>query len=442
MKITAVHIQNVQRIKDVRITPDADRSFILLGGKNAQGKTSILRALEAAVGGKRALSADPVRHGAEEGRIFVELDGGELTIERVIQPDGDSTLEVRDRLGGVKAPQDLLNKMLGSRLLDPLGFLQLAAKDQRAQLMKMIEGADRIVDLDQRKERAFSKRTEVGRDLKSAEGELARLGPAVEVGKPIDVAAIAAEKSKFAEQQRAGDGAGNVKALASKERATWQQRVEKTKATIADLERQLAAEREGLEADVRELAARAKAEEVATEKLAAAAAEWGSTAARRAEIDADLAKADSHNRTVIEAEQRQKRRSETAANVASLTEEVAKITKVLETIEVRKAEILGAAKLPVEGLSVDDQGVTLNGVPFAQASGAERHRVAIGLAIHGASGLDDVFVRDGALLDEESLQLVVDQAEQAGKRVWIERVSDRDPGVIVIHDGQVLGQKP
>jgi hypothetical protein len=49
-----------------------------------------------------------------------------------------------------------------------------------------------------------------------------------------------------------------------------------------------------------------------------------------------------------------------------------------------------------------------------------------------------VWVRDAALLDEESLELVATQAAAAEKRVWLERVGARDPGVIVIHDGEVV----
>jgi hypothetical protein len=52
-------------------------------------------------------------------------------------------------------------------------------------------------------------------------------------------------------------------------------------------------------------------------------------------------------------------------------------------------------------------------------------------------GLDDVWIRDGALLDDDSLQLLAEEADKAGKRCWVERVGDRDPGAIVIQDGRV-----
>src|SRR6185312_5871873 len=126
-------------------------------------------ALTAAFGGAKQLAVDPVRHGADEATIYVELDGGKLTIERSIAPNGKSSIEVRDELGAVRGPQAMLDKLVGARFLDPLAFLALPAKEQRAQLMKLIDGADRIAGLDEKRERAFSRRTEVGRDRTKAD---------------------------------------------------------------------------------------------------------------------------------------------------------------------------------------------------------------------------------------------------------------------------------
>lgn len=437
MRITAVHVRDFKRIHDIKITPPADRALLFIGGKNAQGKSSIIDALTAAFGGKRQQPADPVRHGAESAEVAVELDNG-LTIKRVIDADGESSLEVRDSMGVVRSPQAVLDKLVSGRFLDPLAFLALPAKEQRAQLMKMIEGADRIAGLNENRARAFDKRTEVGRDKTKAQGELARLKAIkVEAGTPIDVAALTAEKAKFAELQREGDGLGNAKALRSQEATSAQLRVDKTKATIADLENKLRIERELLERDERELAAALKAEGEARCKLANAADAWAKSAARRAEIDEQIAKADAHNRAVFEADAHAKRLAEAAGTTDKLSKEYEELTKVIETIDGRKAEILGAAKLPVEGLSVDDEGITLAGVPFLQASAAERLRVALALAIAASPQLDDVWIRDGALCDEDTLAAIAKHAAEAKKRVWIERVGTADPGAIVIHDGKV-----
>jgi sulfur carrier protein ThiS len=140
----------------------------------------------------------------------------------------------------------------------------------------------------------------------------------------------------------------------------------------------------------------------------------------------------------VRGEANAKRRDQVVADVAKLKEDHAACTKAIATVDQRKAEILAAAKLPVEGLAIDDNGITLAGVPFAQASASERLRVALALAIAGSPGLGDVWIRDAALLDDDALELVAKHAAAAGKRVWLERVGTKDPGVIVIKDGEVV----
>jgi DNA repair exonuclease SbcCD ATPase subunit len=439
--ISAVAVRDFKRIKDIAIKPDADRSIILIGGRNAQGKSSLLDALTVAIGGKKMQPADPVRHGAKDAEIMVELDGGELTVRRRIQPDGESVLEVRDRLGAGKAPQTVLDTLIAGRVLDPLQFLSLPAKEQRAQLMRVIGEADRIEVLDGKRERAFKRRTEVGRDLTKAEGELARL-PEVEVGTPIDVAELTAESKRIDEDRRKLADTQRVRQEREADCRVLREGIATTKRRIADLERQLAEAREQIDQAAEDLREAEQVEAAATKKCDDLFDRVDAQRPRLAEIEANLSRADQHNRAVYAAEAQTKRRAEAAATVEALKAERDNITKAIAVIDERKAEILAEAKLPIEGLGVDGEGVTLGGVPFAQASGAERFRVALALAIAASPGLDDVWIRDGAVLDDEALEQIATQALAAGKRPWIEVVGTRHEGAVVISEGMLAADKP
>lgn len=439
MLITTLEITDYKRVRCVAIKPDADRSLILLGGRNRQGKSSTLDALTAAFGGAKAIAADPVRHGADQAAIRVELDGGQLTIERVIRPDGSTTLEVRDAEGAVRRPQEALDKLIGARFLDPLRFLRLDAKEQRAQLMRLIPDAARIDELNGKRERAFARRTEVGRDLARARGELERLPPAAGPLQPIDVGALVAEQRALAEQQRAGDGIGNSVAQLRTRQRHARTEVDAAAGQLAEIERMLAQTRE-LHARKVSAAAEVDAEfGAAQQRLEQSVAAWAATEPRRAALEQQLATAGEHNREVGERNAADRRRIQVAAAVEQLAAEVDKLTAALDTIDQRKAEVLGAAQLPVDGLEIRDDGIALAGVPFAQASASEQLRVALALAIAGSPGLNDVWIRDGALFDDEALEGLEALAAAAGKRVWVERVGTRDPGVIVIQDGQIAG---
>jgi len=412
----------------------------VIAGKNRAGKSSMIGAMDAAFGGAREIANDPVHHGAEQARIAIDLAGGEtaggLTIKRVIEPDGATALEVRDADGAIRRPQERLDHLIGTRFIDPLRFLTLDPKEQRARLMKIIPDAARIGELDAKRERAFDKRTEIGRKLEHARGELERL-PDVDVGTPIDVAALVAEQRAFAEQQRAGDGLGNVVAQAEAKLRAAEEQANKTSERIAALERELDETRKMLGSWERAVTGHAEQLAHAREQLSGAAATWSASSARRVELEQEIARADGHNRAVFSAEAQRARRQETAAAVEKHRAEVDEITAQLKIIDDRKAEVLSKAKLPVEGLAIGKDEIMLAGVPLSQASASERWRVAFAMAIAGAPKLDDIWIRDGAVLDDDALELVAKLAEAAGKRCWIERVGTRDPGAIIIRDGQV-----
>ena len=48
-------------------------------------------------------------------------------------------------------------------------------------------------------------------------------------------------------------------------------------------------------------------------------------------------------------------------------------------------------------------------------------------------------VRDGSLLDEDSMQILAEMATEADYQVWVERVSTSGQGGIYIEDGRVKG---
>ena len=149
--------------------------------------------------------------------------------------------------------------------------------------------------------------------------------------------------------------------------------------------------------------------------------------ARLDQVEADNAKVRDNERRAAVAERLEKRRLAVEGLTASLAE-----------IDEEKRAAIERAEFPLEGLGFAEEGVTLGGIPFAQASAAERLRasVAIGLALH--PDLRVLLVREGALLDDDALRLVGELAAAHEAQVWVERVGDGDEGAIVIEDGAVI----
>ena len=116
----------------------------------------------------------------------------------------------------------------------------------------------------------------------------------------------------------------------------------------------------------------------------------------------------------------------------------AAMTARIEALQAERAARIAAAALPVDGLGFDaDGGMTFRGLPFAQASMAERMRVALAVAMRRDPRPPVLFISDAALLDDDSLAAVREAAEEHGVHVLIERVGDRDPGAVVIECGRV-----
>jgi len=425
-RISAVAIRDYKRIHEVSISPAADSTLILIGGENAHGKTSILDALEAALGGKDAVLTDPVRHGAEgaEIRVSLEPDDGSppLIARRRVAPDGSSTLELRDDLGAVRSPQALLDKLIGARFLDPLRWLRLDAGEQRKRLLELVDRDGEIAKLDARHARLYARRTEVAREVKRTAGALASAGPAAEPLAPIDVSALSAELQQIGDQMRDID------------RATARRQTAIDAATRSAVA--VMAAREALASAE---AAHAAAEQAVRDADAVVPAiDRRAIDQRRGEIQFEIGQAVTHNGIAAKMQVAEDNRRRLVAEHDGHAATHVQLEAEMASIDEAKRSRLAAAALPVDGLGITADGITYRGALLVNASGAQRMQVAIALAAAAQPQLRDVWIRDGAIISAQSLDEIAEMARAAGVRLWVERIETRDPGVIEIHDGRVV----
>ena len=78
MKIIELQAENVKRLKAVEITPNG--TLQVIGGKNAQGKSSVLDAIWLALGGGKAAKDTPLPIRDGEATAKVRLDLGDLVV--------------------------------------------------------------------------------------------------------------------------------------------------------------------------------------------------------------------------------------------------------------------------------------------------------------------------------------------------------------------------
>lgn len=132
MKVARLIIRDYAGVEaaDIKVPPGG----ILITGGNARGKTSIYRALRAAL---KAQGVDPdaIRQGAEKSEILVDLSS--LHVRTIIRPKGEETV-VMDESGQVqRKPRTILNDLFGDEL-DPLAFYQAKDKDRRRMIYEVL----------------------------------------------------------------------------------------------------------------------------------------------------------------------------------------------------------------------------------------------------------------------------------------------------------------
>lgn len=436
LRIGVVDVRHFAGIDHIRLEPEADAHLLLIAGENEAGKSSLLNAITSALSGKSSLPEMPVRLGERTADINIELVGGDGATEtyrlrRSIDADGGSKLEIRGPEGLVRKPQEWLDRLIGARFLDPLAFLNMKPDAQRRVLLD-VAGIDTTA-IDAEIKETYTKREDEGRALTRAKGEHDSLPPPpARPPAARTVSEVTAEMSRIEAEHR---DLSLLQAAATNARQARARAANDLIAAEAQLE---AAQRAHAAAETKLAEARA-IEEAAAAKLAEAPA--GREAAivqRRQELADEIRRAETLGRWEAQRHAQDQRREASEMRVREYTATRERLTEKLAALSAKKAALLAGAELPVPGLAFTDDGITMNGIPFSQASQARRLRTALVIAMRLAGGIRDVLVRDGNALDSKAIAALRETAKELGCRAWVERVGEKDDGAIILRDGNVF----
>lgn len=403
-RLNAFEVADFKRVRLVSCTLDPASHALVIGGNNEQGKSSVIDGIYAALCGKTAQPPKPVREG--EHHAEVKLDLGALNVHLTVKPDGARTLEVRAADGApVKRAQELLDSIVGQLAFDPVAFTRYEAAKQY-ELVRELVGLT-FDDLDREENAAAASRADAHKAVKELEARIAAL-PAPTAGLPES------------EQDPADLAARIASATQSNYTARAEERnVLTLKAEIADLEQRLQDSRARL----------AKGEEALAKARAAVV---------------DPKPLEEQLRTITETNKAVRanvERKALAAKLKTARADAQDFEQQVEEVRATRKQRLAAAKFPVEGLSfaVDPTsgkaGLTLKGVPFGQASSAEKLRAAFAIVRAMNPRLRLCFIRDGSLLDDHSLAAVVQAATEWDGQVIVETVGRRPEASLIIEDG-------
>lgn len=425
MKILKFTAENFKKLKVVQITPTGN--VVTITGANGSGKTSVLDAIYAALGGAKDLPPQPVRRG--QLKAHVALDLGDITVIRKFSKDTGTSLVVEAKNGArYPTPQKMLDELLGKLTFDPLAFSRMEPKKQLEQIRSMVKIELDLDQLDRENASDFEKRTDLNREIKSLDAQgFGFTFPEDTPDEEIDVSKLALELQ----------AAGEKNAALEREKADHRRIEHEINAHM-----ELAAGHRRAAEDFRERAVHLDLEaEAETRKSLEKKSKLESTDIQ-APVDAgEIRTLMSQAQTINAAVAKKKQQAAIFFSAKARRAKVDELTEAMAARTNAKQKAIAAAKMPIDGLSFGDGEVVYNGLPFSQASSAEQLRISVAVAMAANPKLRVLRIEDGSLLDENSMKILEQMVTTNDFQVWIETVNANAKVGVIMEDGEVKGAK-
>ncbi len=408
MKITTLEMANVKRIKALRLVP-TDKGLTIIGGRNGQGKTSVLDAIAYGIGGGKYRPSNLRREGAVgDTFIHIETDNG-FIIDR---KEGERSLKVRDA-DGKASGQKILDKFISELSIDLPKFHNASSKEKAVMLLRVLGIDDVIAKFEKDEKAKFDTRTVIGRQADQKE-KAAKDMPWYE-----DVPEEPVSVKELIERQQAILARNGVKDAAKKQLDKNLELVESYKTQLNGLRLQIKTLEESI---------------VTVQRSIDEAKDSDFTMESTESIEKEIADFEETNRKVNANNERTRRLQE----ADTLRDQYEALTKEIEDIRSEKMKVLEGAEFPLAGLSVQGGELVLDGKNWDCMSGAQQ--LIVDCAIASRINPECKFI----LLDKLE-QLDLDTLKEFGE--WLEkhdlqciatRVSSNSDGEcsIVIEDGE------
>lgn len=406
IKISSLEIENVKRVRAVRMEPARD-GLTIIGGGNNQGKTSVLDAIAWALGGDKfrpsmAANSDSVI----PPHLHVVLNNG-LIVER---KGKNSDLKVTDPEGN-KGGQQLLNEFVEQLALNLPKFMESGSKEKADTLLRIIGVGERLSELEREEKELYNRRLAIGQIADQKE-KFAKEQPyfADAPKEPVSASELIRQQqdilAKNGENQRKRENL---------------HRLEQEYRRITDRLAELMEEQDAVRRDLE--TARKNAEDLMDESTE--------------ELERNITNIEEVNRKVRANLDKEKAEDDALAYRNQYRE----LTARIEDVRKGRAELLENADLPLPGLSVEDGELVYQGQKWDNMSGSGRLKVATAIVRKLNPRCGFVLLDKLEQMDRETLEEFGQWLKAEGLQAIATRVSTGDECSIIISDGYVSGQE-
>ena len=399
-KITSLELENIKRIKAVQISP-TETGLTVIGGKNGQGKTSVLDAIMWILGGERYRPSEPKREGS------VTPPYGKITLSNglVVERKGkNSDLKVIDPSGN-RAGQQLLNEFISQFALNLPKFMNGNNKEKADTLLQVIGVGDRLYELEQQEKELYNQRRTIGQIADQKKKHAAELPVYPDVpAEPISASELIKEQQEIlarnGENQRKREHMAELQSEADR----LQKQIEELLIKQAKIRNDL----EIAQMDAKDLHDQSTAE-----------------------LEKNIADIEEINRKIRM--NLDKEKAETEAQ--EYAEKYDAHTEKIEAVRKARTDLLDGANLPLEGLSVEDGELTYKGFKWDNLSGAYQMKVGVAIVRKLNPKCGFVLLDKLEQMDIDTLNEFGHWLQQEDLQVIATRVSTGDECSIIIEDG-------
>lgn len=417
MKINKLEIENVKRIRAVRIEPTKN-GLTVIGGNNEQGKTSVLDAIMWGLGGDNFRPSTPKRTGSDIPPVIKITMSNGLIVER---KGKNSDLKVTDPTGR-KGGQQLLNEFVETLALNLPKFMDASGKEKANTLLRIIGVGDQLTELEFKEKEIYQERLYVGRTA-DQKTKFAKEQPYYP-----DAPADLVSPSELIRQQQEILARNGENQRKREQAAQLGNKADRLTAQINDLERFIEEHTRELE-QLRDELNQTRSDLAIAAKTAAELKDEST-----AELEASIANIDEINRQVRANLDKQKAEDDARIYAKQYDE----LTEQLSKVRDQKTALLNNAELPLSGLSVADGELTYNGQKWDNMSGSERLRVATAIVRKLNPKCGFVLLDKLEQMDLQTLEEFGEWLQKEGLQAIATRVSTGDECSIIIEDGYVV----
>lgn len=425
--IDLVDLENVKRIRVARLDV-RNHGLCIIGGRNAQGKTSILDAIRWTLGGDRFRPDQPLRDGAKKLKSKITLSNG-----MVVSRGGAKGSLTVTAPGGLKGNQSVLNAFLSEVALDLSKFTDASNSERSKMLLSMFP------ELDERLQQLSGMEAALYQDRASANHEVQRLKAKLQGHDPDEPEPESVDLTELLEESRelrkevdqarddlrcANEAEAEAKAL-TEDIEIHEREIKKLEKEIADLKKAIVQKKKNIE-QCKEDAANYMAKFKVVEKT--------DPKTRLAELETKIGSAEAVNRR----HQQWKDARDLSQEYKKAVHAAKALSDKLEEIREKKVQAISDAQLPLDGLEIEDGELRYNGHSFDDSSGMEQLKMAVAICSQARPECGFVLVDDLEKMDMDNLLEFAEFLREHRLQAICARVCESDEVRLIIEDGELV----